>query len=129
MYINVYVENVDLIRRLNQRQESIKNMMCLTGKSRNAGKNWKKWQYTRERLFEDYVCRIIDAEQYETFSKQDAETEKEIQNNMEILLKHQVGYEKIFHTEEEWEALINKYRNTRTLTKEMVNVCRKNRNT
>lgn len=50
----------------------------------------------RERLFEDYVCRIIDAEQYETFSKQDAETEKEIQNNMEILLKHQVGYEKIF---------------------------------
>lgn len=45
-HINVYVENVDLIRRLNQRQESIKNMMCLTGKSRNAGKNWKKWQYT-----------------------------------------------------------------------------------
>ena len=56
----------------------------------------------RERLFEDYVCRIIDAEQYETFSKQDAETEKEIQNNMEILLKHQVGYEKNFHTEEEF---------------------------
>lgn len=51
----------------------------------------------RERLFEDYVCRIIDAEQYETFSKQDAETEKEIQNNMEILLKHQVGYEKFSH--------------------------------
>ena len=50
-----------------------------------------------------------------------AETEKEIQNNMEILLKHQVGYEKNFHTEEEWETLINKYRNTRTLTKEMVN--------
>ena len=49
------------------------------------------------------------------------ETEKEIQNNMEILLKHQVGYEKNFHTEEEWETLINKYRNTRTLTKEMVN--------
>ena len=71
-------------------------MMCLTGKSRNAGKNWKKWQYTGKRLFEDYVCRIIDAEQYETFSKQDAETEKEIQNNMEILLKHQVGYAKKF---------------------------------
>lgn len=63
----------------------------------------------------------VYAEQYETFSKQDAETEKEIQNNMEILLKHQVGYEKNFHTEEEWETLINKYRNTRTLTKEMVN--------
>ena len=67
------------------------------------------------------IAGFIDAEQYETFSKQDAETEKEIQNNMEILLKHQVGYEKNFHTEEEWETLINKYRNTRTLTKEMVN--------
>lgn len=30
----------------------------------------------RERLFEDYVCRIIDAEQYETFSKQDAKQKK-----------------------------------------------------
>jgi polyhydroxyalkanoate synthesis regulator phasin len=39
---------------------------------------------------------------------------------MEILLKHKVGYEKNFHTEEEWENLINKYRNTRTLTKDLV---------
>ena len=49
--------------------------------------------------YNDYADERRHAEQYETFSKQDAETEKEIQNNMEILLKHQVGYEKNFHTE------------------------------
>ena len=120
-HINVYVENVDLIRRLNQRQESIKKYDVFNREIKKCRKELEKVAVHRERLFEDYVCRIIDAEQYETFSKQDAETEKEIQNNMEILLKHQVGYEKNFHTEEEWETLINKYRNTRTLTKEMVN--------
>lgn len=121
VHINVYVENVDLIRRLNQRQESIKKYDVFNREIKKCRKELEKVAVHRERLFEDYVCRIIDAEQYETFSKQDAETEKEIQNNMEILLKHQVGYEKNFHTEEEWETLINKYRNTRTLTKEMVN--------
>lgn len=120
-HINVYVENVDLIRRLNQRQESIKKYDVFNREIKKCRKELEKVAVHRERLFEDYVCRIIDAEQYETFSKQDAETEKEIQNNMEILLKHQVGYEKNFQTEEEWETLINKYRNTRTLTKEMVN--------
>ena len=120
-YSDLYVENVDLIRRLNQRQESIKKYDVFNREIKKCRKELEKVAVHRERLFEDYVCRIIDAEQYETFSKQDAETEKEIQNNMEILLKHQVGYEKNFHTEEEWETLINKYRNTRTLTKEMVN--------
>lgn len=119
--LSPYVENVDLIRRLNQRQESIKKYDVFNREIKKCRKELEKVAVHRERLFEDYVCRIIDAEQYETFSKQDAETEKEIQNNMEILLKHQVGYEKNFHTEEEWETLINKYRNTRTLTKEMVN--------
>ena len=119
-HINVYVENVDLIRRLNQRQESIKKYDVFNREIKKCRKELEKVAAHRERLFEDYVCRIVDAEQYETFSKQDAEAEKEIQNNMEILLKHQVGYEKNFHTEEEWETLINKYRNTRTLTKEMV---------
>ena len=96
-------------------------MMCLTGKSRNAGKNWKKWQYTGKDCLRIMCAVLLMQSSMKHFSKQDAETEKEIQNNMEILLKHQVGYEKNFHTEEEWETLINKYRNTRTLTKEMVN--------
>ena len=95
-HINVYVENVDLIRRLNQRQESIKKYDVFNREIKKCRKELEKVAVHRERLFEDYVCRIIDAEQYETFSKQDAETEKEIQNNMEILLKHQVGYEKNF---------------------------------
>ena len=66
------------------------------------------------------MCKLIDAEQYEVFAAQDTETEKEIQNNLDNLLKHKVGYEKNFHTEEEWEKIIDKYRNTRTLTKDMI---------
>lgn len=119
-HINVYTENVDMIRRLNERQESIRKYDVFNREIRKCRTELEKLAKHRERLFEDYVCRLIDAEQYESFSHQDADREKEVKDNMEILLKHKVGYEKNFHTEEEWEKLINKYRNTRTLTKGMV---------
>jgi hypothetical protein len=63
---------------------------------------------------------VIDAEQYENFLKQDAGREKEIRENLDLLIHQQLGYEKNCRTDEEWEKVINKYQRTRTLTKEMV---------
>ena len=40
-HINVYTENVDMVRRLNQRQEASKNMMFLTERSESAEESWK----------------------------------------------------------------------------------------
>lgn len=119
-HINVYTENVDMVRRLNQRQESIQKYDVFNREIRKCRRELEKLAKHREQLFEDYVCKLVDAEQYETFAAQDTETEKQIQNNLDNLLKHKVGYEKNFHTEEEWERIIDKYRNTRTLTKDMV---------
>lgn len=119
-HINVYTENVDMVRRLNQRQESIQKYDVFNREIRKCRRGLEKLAKHREQLFEDYVCKLIDAEQYEVFAAQDTETEKEIQNNLDNLLKHKVGYEKNFHTEEEWEKIIDKYRNTRTLTKDMI---------
>jgi hypothetical protein len=42
---------------------------------------------------------------------------QEIKN---MLLRQKVGYEREYRTDEEWEQVINKYRRTRTLTKEIV---------
>lgn len=119
-HINVYTENVDMVRRLNQHQESIRKYDVFNREIRKCRKELEKVARHREQLFEDYVCRLIDAEQYEAFAAQDSTAEKEIQENLDQLLKHKVGYEKNFHTEEEWEKIINKYRNIRTLTKDMV---------
>ena len=58
-HINVYVENVDLIRRLNQRQESIKKYDVFNREIKKCRKELEKVAVHRERLFEDYVCRII----------------------------------------------------------------------
>lgn len=121
-HINVYTENVDMVRRLNQRQESIQKYDVFNREIRKCRRELEKLAKHREQLFEDYVCKLIDAEQYEVFAAQDTETEQEIQNNLDNLLKHKVGYEKNFHTEEEWEKIIDKYRNTRTLTKDMIDV-------
>lgn len=119
-HMNVYVENVDLIRCLNERQESIRKYDVISREIKKCRKELEKLSKHRERLFEDYVYKLIDADQYEAFSQQDADAEKSLRENIDQLLKYQVGYEKDFHTEEEWEKRINKYRNSRTLTKKMV---------
>lgn len=119
-HINVYVENVDMIRKLNERQENIRKYDIFNREIRKCRRDLENVAKLREQLFEDYACKLIDAEQYENFAQQYAEREKEIQYNMDAMLKQKVGYDKNFHTEEEWENLINKYRNTRTLTKGMV---------
>jgi hypothetical protein len=119
-HINVYIENVDMIRKMNQRQESVRKYDVFDREIKKCLKEQEKLAKHREQLFEDYANRLIDGEQYETFAQQNADREKEIQKNMDILLKYKMGYEQDFHTDEEWEKIINKFRNTRTLTKDMV---------
>lgn len=119
-HINIYTEYVDLIQRLNERQESVKKYDVFSREIRKCREALKRMKKHRERLFEDYAYKLIDAEQYETFSQQDTESEKAIRENIELLVKKQAGYEKDFHTDKEWSTLIDKYRNIRTLNKSLV---------
>jgi DNA invertase Pin-like site-specific DNA recombinase len=119
-HINVYMESVTMIRKLNQRQASMKKYDIFTREIKKCRKKLEELAKNRERLFEDYAYRIIDAEQYEKFLEQDMAHAKELQEKLDLLITQKVGYEREYRTDEEWEQVINKYRRTRTLTREMV---------
>ena len=74
----------------------------------------------RNELYEDYVSRIIDAEQYLKFKKDDEELEKRLTKQLEEMLAEKSKYDTSYKSDEEWDALIEAYRDKRLLTKKMV---------
>lgn len=119
-HMNVYLDKVEMIRRLNQRQESIAQYDIFGKEIRKCHKELEKLAAGRERLYEDYVCHMIDAEQYEGFKERDAAREKELKERIEELSGHRAGYSINFRTDREWEKVIDAYRDKRKLTKKMV---------
>lgn len=80
---------------------------------------WKNL-HTLFYTLEDYVSRIIDAEQYLKFKKDDEETEKRLTKQLEEMLSEKSKYDTSYKSDEEWDALIESYRDKRILTKKMV---------
>lgn len=119
-HISVYLDRVEMIRRLNRRQESMEKYDAIGREIRRCHKELEKLAGNRERLYEDYVSRLIDAEQYECFRERDAAREKELQARLEELSADRTGYSADFRTDGEWEKVIDAYRNKRVLTKKMV---------
>lgn len=119
-HMNVYLDKVEMIRRMNQRQESIARYDVFGKEIRKCHKELEKLAADKERLYEDYVCHIIDAEQYESFKERDAIREKELKERIDELSEHKAGYSINFHTDREWEEVIDAYRDKRKLTKKMV---------
>lgn len=119
-HMNVYLDKVDMIRRMNERQESIAKYDIFGKEIRKCHKELDKLAANKERLYEDYVSHMIDAEQYESFKERDAIREKELKARIEELAEHRAGYSISFHTDKEWEKVIDTYRDKRKLTKKMV---------
>ncbi|MDE7310532.1 MAG: recombinase family protein [Eubacterium sp.] len=119
-HISVYLDRVEMIRRLNRRQESIDKYDVFGREIRRCRRELEKLAGSRERLYEDYVSRLLDAEQYECFKERDTAREKELRARLEELSAHRTGYSADFCTDREWEKVIDAYRNKRLLTKKMV---------
>lgn len=66
------------------------------------------------------MSHIIDAEQYEAFKEQDGAKERNLRARIGELSEHRAGYSINFHTDKEWEKVIDAYRDKRKLTKKMV---------
>ncbi len=119
-HMNVYVDKVEMIRRLNERQESIAKYDVFGKEIRKCHKELDRLAADKERLYEDYVSHMIDAEQYESFKARDAIQEKELKARIDEMSEHRAGYVVNFHTDKEWEKVIDTYRDKRKLTKKMV---------
>lgn len=106
VHINVYVENVDLIRRLNQRQESIKKYDVFNREIKKCRKELEKVAVHRERLFEDYVCRIIDVFKYQTPKTKNSIRTIPMQDSVYKALKRQwIQLKEMQLSASEWQPL------------------------
>lgn len=119
-HINIYTDNVQMIRRLNGKKTNVAKYDIFAKEVRKLQKELEKVAKHRNELYEDYVSRIIDAEQYLKFKKDDEETEKRLTKQLEEMLSEKSKYDTSYKSDEEWDALIESYRDKRLLTKKMV---------
>lgn len=119
-HMNVYLDKVSMIRRMNGRQENIARYDVFGKEIRKCHKELESLAVNKQRLYEDYVSRIIDAEQYEAFKNRDTVKERELKSRIDEMMKHRAGYSVNFRTDEEWGKVIDAYRDKRKLTKKMV---------
>lgn len=120
IHMNVYVDSMKMLKRMNRKTESMKKYDVLTKEVRNLHHELDKLAAHRQQLYEDYAERLIDAGQYEAFAEKDAATEAELRKRISEVTEYQRKYDRNYCASRDWEAAINKYRNIRHLTKNMV---------
>lgn len=119
-HMNVYIDTVDMVRRLNSRQAAIERYDVISKEIRRIQSELKKLNIRKSQLYEDYSLHLIDGEQYEDFKERDARQEKQLKARLDDMLSRQASSDRNFHTDKEWEQIIEKYRDKRKLTKKMV---------
>lgn len=119
-HMNVYVDTVDMVRRLNSRQAVIERYDVISKEIRKIQSELKKLNARKSQLYEDYTLRLIDGEQYEAIKGNDARREIELKQRLDDMLVRQAANDRNFHTDKEWEQIVEKYRNKRKLTQNMV---------
>ena len=119
-HMNVFTDTVEMIRRLNSRQKAIEQYDVISKEIKKLQRKLAEMKENKMRLYEDYQLKLIDADQYVRLKENYSSQEKAMKERLEILLVRQAQNDRNFHTDEEWENIIEKYRNARKLTKPMV---------
>lgn len=119
-HINVYTDNLQMIRRLNGKKENCLQFEVFSKEVRRIQRELDKITAIKNDIYEDYVARLIDAEQYLTIKAENEEKEKRLKVALEEMLVEKNKVSVNYKTDEEWDALINSIRDKRILTKKMV---------
>ena len=120
VHMNIYVDSMEMLRRMNRKTESMKKYDVLTKEIQSLHHEMEKVAAHRQHLYEDYAERLIDAQQYEAFADKDAARETELRKRINEVTEYQKRYDRNYCADMDWEASIEKYRNIRHLTKKMV---------
>ena len=119
-HMNVYVDSMEMLKRMNRKTESMIKYDVLTKEIQRLHHEMEKVAAHRQQLYEDYAERLIDAEQYGAFADKDAAKETELRKKIGEITEYQKKYDRNYCASQDWEAAIEKYRNIRHLTKKMV---------
>ena len=120
IHMNVYVDSVEMLRRMNRKTESMKKYDVLAKEIQKLHHEMEKLAAHRRQLYEDYAERLIDAGQYEAFANKDASAEAELRKRINEATEYRRKYDGNYCASQDWAAAIEKYRNIRHLTKKMV---------
>ncbi len=119
-HMNVYTDTVDMVRRLNSRQEIMERYDAISREIKKIRRKISGLAESRSRLYEDYSLKLIDTEQYVRLKDSYSEQEISLKERIDELLIRQAQNDRNFHTDEEWMQIVEKYKNARKLTKPMV---------
>lgn len=119
-HMNVYVDSMEMLKRMNRKTESIKKYDVLAKEIQRLHYEMEKLAAHRQQLYEDYAERLIDVGQYEVFADKDAAAEAELRKRISEITEYQKKYDRNYCADVDWEAAIERYRNIRHLTKKMV---------
>ncbi len=119
-HINVYTDNINLIRRINARKQNQDRFSFFGKEIKKLQREMEKNNSFRNALYEDYSSGVIDAEQYLQFKKESEDKDEKYKKLIEELLIERSAYDTSYKTDEEWDALIESFRDKRKLTKQMV---------
>ncbi|MCF0127757.1 MAG: recombinase family protein, partial [Pseudobutyrivibrio sp.] len=119
-HINVYTDNLQMIRRLNGKKENTLQFEVYSKEVRKIQRELDKITKIKNDIYEDYVARLIDAEQYVKIKDDNEKKEAVLKENLEEMLIEKNRVSVNYKTDEEWDAIINSLRDKRLLTKKMV---------
>ena len=119
-HINVYTDNLALIKKINSKKENVEQYTIFNKEVKRLQKELDNIAEDRKRLYEDYATKIIDSEQYVQFKKEYEEKEKYFKAQYAEMFEARARYSTRYKTDEEWNTLINSFRDKRILTKKMV---------
>lgn len=119
-HMNAYTDSVSMLERMNRKTQSIQKYDVLTQEINKLHRELEKLMQHREQLYEDYAERLIDAGQYETFADMDAKSETKLRERIAEITEYREKYDRNYCVSQDWKAVIDRYRNIRHLTKNMV---------
>lgn len=120
MHMNAYTDSVAMLERMNRKTESMQKYDVLTQEINKLHRELEKLMQHREQLYEDYAERLIDAGQYEAFADRDAQSETKLREQIAEITEYREKYDRNYCVSQDWKAVIDRYRNIRHLTKNMV---------
>lgn len=118
-HIVVCLENLKMLRRINQRQESIRAFDGIAREISHLNAELEKPKKHRQDLYDDYASHLIDVEQYREYVEKDRQAENRIMEKRSELVTCQKTYDRNYRVNDEWEQIIEAYRNKRKLTREI----------
>lgn len=119
-HMKACLDSESLIRKLNARTESVLQYDLFTKEAAKVRREIQRTSSLKAGLYQDYNDRLITDSEYLKLKEDLTRKNEMLSAKLDELLKAQVYFAKTYKIDEDWEKVINTYKNKRLMTKDMV---------